>query len=47
MKTLLSLVLLIAITGISGCGTIEGAGKDIQSGGSAVSGAARSVKEDM
>lgn len=47
MKKLIALILLVAIGGLSGCNTIEGAGKDIQSGGKAVSGTARDVKEDM
>lgn len=47
MTKLFSLMLLIAITGLSGCSTIEGAGKDIQSGGESVSDAARSVRSDM
>jgi predicted small secreted protein len=47
MKKLVALVLLVAIGGLSACNTIEGAGKDIQSGGDAVSDAARDVKKDM
>ncbi len=41
---LIALILLIAMGGLSGCNTIEGAGKDIQSGGHAVSDAVRDVK---
>jgi len=47
MKMLVASILLIAICGSLGCNTMEGAGKDIQSGGAAVSGAARDVKNDM
>jgi predicted small secreted protein len=47
MKKLVALILLVAIGGLSACNTIEGAGKDIQSGGDAVSDAARDVKKDM
>jgi predicted small secreted protein len=47
MKKLGVLILLVAIGGLSACNTIEGAGKDIQSGGDAVSDAARDVKKDM
>ena len=47
MNKLLTLMLLIAIGGLSGCNTIEGAGKDIQRGGDAVSDTARDVKKDM
>ncbi len=43
----LMLMLLITISGLSACNTMEGAGQDIQSGGDALSGAARDVKEDM
>ena len=47
MNRLVALILLITIGGLSGCSTIEGAGKDIQSGGRAVSDTARDVKKDM
>ncbi|WP_439849183.1 entericidin A/B family lipoprotein [Thioalkalicoccus limnaeus] len=47
MNKLIALIFLIAIGGLSGCNTIEGAGKDIQSGGSAVSETARDVKKEM
>lgn len=47
MKKLIALILLVAIGGLSGCNTIEGAGKDIQSGGHAVSDTARDVKKEM
>ncbi|WP_058555780.1 entericidin A/B family lipoprotein [Thiohalocapsa sp. ML1] len=47
MIKLVILMLLIAMGGLSGCNTIEGAGKDIESGGGAVSDAAREVKEDL
>lgn len=47
MKNLIALILLVAIGGLSGCNTIEGAGKDIQSGGDAVSETARDVKKEM
>lgn len=44
---MLTLMLPIMIGGLSACNTMEGAGQDIQSGGDALSGAARDVKEDM
>jgi entericidin B len=47
MIKLVILMLLIAMGGLSGCNTIEGAGKDIESGGGTVSDAAREVKEDL
>jgi entericidin B len=47
MKKLVALILLIAMGGLSGCNTMEGAGKDIQSGGHAVSETARDVKKEM
>jgi entericidin B len=47
MNKLLALILLVAICGLSACNTIEGAGKDIQSGGDAMSDAARDVKKEM
>jgi predicted small secreted protein len=47
MNKLVALILLIAMGGLSSCNTIEGAGKDIQSGGHAVSDTARDVKKEM
>jgi len=47
MNKLAALILLVAMVGLSGCNTIEGAGKDIQSGGDAVSDTARDVKKEM
>jgi entericidin B len=47
MKKLGVLILLVAIGGLSACNTIDGAGRDIQSGGDAVSDAARDVKKEM
>ncbi|NEX22714.1 entericidin A/B family lipoprotein [Thiorhodococcus mannitoliphagus] len=47
MNKLLAMILLVAMSGLSGCNTIEGAGKDIQSGGDAVSDTARDVKKEM
>jgi predicted small secreted protein len=45
MQKLAALLLLAAA--ITGCNTIEGAGKDIQKGGEAVQDAAQSVKKKM
>jgi entericidin B len=47
MSKLLAVILLIAIGGSLGCNTMEGAGKDIESGGKAVSEKAHDVKSDM
>lgn len=47
MNKILAVLLLVAIGGLLGCSTIEGAGKDIQSGGKAVSDTAKDVKSDM
>lgn len=47
MNKLLALLLVITIGGLFGCNTMEGAGKDIQRGGDAVSDTARDVKKDM
>ena len=47
MKKFITLMLLVSIAGLIGCNTIEGAGKDIQSGGEAVSDTAKDVKRDM
>jgi predicted small secreted protein len=47
MKKLITLLVLVSIAGLVGCNTIEGAGKDIQRGGEAVSDTAKDVKQDM
>jgi entericidin B len=47
MKKLITLMVLLSIVGLIGCNTIEGAGKDIQRGGEAVSDTAKDVKRDM
>jgi predicted small secreted protein len=47
MKKLFALMLLLSIAGLIGCNTIEGAGKDIERGGEAVSETAKDVKRDM
>jgi predicted small secreted protein len=47
MKKFITLIVLVSIAGLIGCNTIEGAGKDIQSGGEAVSDTAKDVKRDM
>jgi predicted small secreted protein len=48
LRSLLLAALLVAVgTGLAGCNTIEGAGKDIQAAGSAMSGTAKDTKEEM
>lgn len=47
MNKILAVLVLVAIGGLLGCSTIEGAGKDIQSGGKAVSDTAKDVRADM
>ncbi|MEY6432883.1 entericidin A/B family lipoprotein [Thioalkalicoccus limnaeus] len=47
MKTLFLLIMISTIGLLIGCHTIEGAGKDIERGGQAVSETARDVKEQM
>lgn len=45
MKSLL--VALFATLALAGCNTVEGAGKDIQAGGKAISNTAESVEKKM
>ncbi|HYN79122.1 MAG TPA: entericidin A/B family lipoprotein [Lamprocystis sp. (in: g-proteobacteria)] len=47
MKKVLAIVLLVAIGGLFGCNTMEGAGKDIQRGGEAVTHTAKDVKNQL
>lgn len=47
MKKLISLILLMAIAGLIGCNTMEGAGKDISAGGEAITDSAKDVKKGM
>jgi entericidin B len=44
---LVALIFLVAIGGLYGCNTFEGAGKNIQSGGTAMSDTARDAKKEM
>jgi entericidin B len=47
MKRLITLMVLLSIAGLIGCNTMEGAGKDIERGGEAVSDTAKDVKRSM
>ncbi len=47
MNKLVALILTMTIAGLFGCNTMEGAGRDIQAGGKAVSHTAKDVKYDM
>lgn len=47
MNAKLALLLLVAATALSACETIEGAGRDLQSAGSAVSQTARQTQQSM
>lgn len=47
MKIIVALILLLSSFGLTGCNTIEGAGKDIQRGGEVVSDTAKDVKREM
>jgi entericidin B len=48
MKKLVAVLAVMFAAGLlSGCNTIEGAGKDIERGGEKVQGAAKDVKQKM
>ena len=47
MKPLLLVPILTAIAALSGCETVEGAGRDIQAAGHAVSSTARQVQSEL
>ncbi|MCB1388981.1 MAG: entericidin A/B family lipoprotein [Rhodobacteraceae bacterium] len=47
MKPLLLVLILTAIAALSGCETVEGAGRDIQAAGHAVSSTARQVQSEL
>ena len=48
MKKLVAVLALLFAAGLmTGCNTIEGAGKDIERGGEKVQGAAKDVKQKM
>jgi entericidin B len=47
MTKIAALILMIGMAGLSGCNTMAGAGKDIQSGGKAVTHTADDVKNKM
>ena len=46
-RHLIPLILVGFAISLSGCNTIGGAGKDLSSAGTAVTGAAKDVKDDM
>lgn len=43
MKTFILIAIGVALSALSSCNTIAGAGQDLQKGGAAVTGAARDV----
>jgi entericidin B len=47
LTALLMLGLLAPVSALTGCNTVAGAGKDIQSGGEKVEGAARDVQRKI
>lgn len=47
MKKIVAMILLVTVGALFGCNTMEGAGKDIQQGGKAVSKTAKDVKSEM
>ncbi|KFI32175.1 entericidin EcnAB [Haematobacter massiliensis] len=47
MKSSLRLLPLLAILGLAACNTMAGAGRDIQSGGAALTGEARKTQAQM
>lgn len=47
MKQLYALLTLVAAVVLSGCNTLEGAGKDIERGGEKLQETARDVKQRM
>jgi entericidin B len=47
MKKLVALIVLLSIGVLTGCNTIEGAGKDIERGGEKVQDTAKDVKQKM
>ncbi|GAB1381387.1 MULTISPECIES: entericidin A/B family lipoprotein [Pararhodobacter] len=47
MKPLILVLTLAAVTAVAGCETVEGAGRDVQAAGQAVSSTARQVQSDI
>lgn len=47
MTKLIALIVLLSIGALTGCNTIEGAGKDIERGGEKVQDTAKDVKQKM
>lgn len=47
MKPLMFVLILTAIAALAGCETVEGAGRDLQAAGHAVSSTAREVQSDL
>ena len=44
MKTFMAILLGMSVVSLSGCNTVEGAGKDVKATGSAVENAAKDAK---
>ncbi len=47
MKKIVALLMLSSFVVITGCNTIEGAGKDLERGGEKIQGTAKDTKEKM
>jgi entericidin B len=45
IKTTIALLLAVAVLGVTGCNTIEGAGKDVQRAGEKVQSVVRDAKK--
>jgi predicted small secreted protein len=47
MRKIVALLMLLSFAALSGCNTIEGAGKDLERGGEKLQGTAKDTKEKM
>ena len=47
MKKIVALLMLLSFAALTGCNTIEGAGKDLERGGEKLQGTAKDTKEKL
>jgi predicted small secreted protein len=47
MKTITAALSAVLFAGLAACNTVEGAGRDVEAGGEAISDTARDVEQDI
>jgi predicted small secreted protein len=47
MRAILNLMIVGAFLAVAGCETVQGVGRDVQTGGEAITGTSQDVQEEM